>query len=144
MYSLKIVDGDLAMLGDGTIAQISGAERIRQELSCWLLEPLGTDVMYSNFGSTLNDSIGSPITSDNLLEVKTEVTRVVNNYIEYQKKQYEAARNRSTDAVLNAWSEDDMIARVDYIRVDAVADTVAVVVKLTTAAGLGISVEQVL
>ena len=144
MYSLKIVDGDLAMWGDGTIAQISGAERIRQELSCWLLEPLGTDVMYSNFGSTLNDSIGSPITSDNLLEVKTEVTRVVNNYIEYQKKQYEAARNRSTDAVLNAWSEDDMIARVDYIRVDAVADTVAVVVKLTTAAGLGISVEQVL
>lgn len=144
MYSLKIVDGDLAMLGDGNITQVSGADRIKQDLSCWILEPLGTDVMYRNFGSILGESIGMPITPDSLLEVKTEVTRIVNNYIEYQKKQYEESRLQSNAAVVNAWSADDMIARVDYIRVDAVADTVVVVVKLTTAAGMGISIEQVL
>ena len=144
MYSLKIVDGDLAMLGDGTIAKVSGAERIRQDLSCWLLEPLGADVMYRNFGSTLGERIGSAITADSLLEVKAEVTRVVNNYIEYQKKQYGDAQLRTTESVVNAWSPDDMIARVDYIHVDSVADTVVVVVKLTTAAGMGISIEQVL
>ena len=144
MYSLKIVDGDLAMLGDGTISKVSGADRIRQDLSCWILEPLGTDVMYPNFGSTLGNDIGAPIVADNLLEIKAEVTRVVNNYIEYQKKQYEDAKLRSTEAVVNAWTPGDMIAKVNGIHVDSVADTVTVVVKLTTAAGEGISIEQVL
>lgn len=144
MYSLKIVDGDLAMQGDGSIAQVSGAQRIQQELSCWLLEPLGTDKMYRNFGSKLGGYIGSPSTSDMLLEVKAEATRVVNNYIEYQKQQYEAAKLQSTDAVVNAWLPEDMISRVDSIHVESVADTVSIVVKLTTAAGAGISVEQVL
>ena len=53
MYGLKIADGDIAVRGDGDVTQVSGAERLSQEISCWLLEPLGTDPMYPKFGSDL-------------------------------------------------------------------------------------------
>ena len=56
MYTLKIVNGDFAVKGDGNIVQLTGAQRIRQELACWLLEPLGTDKYYSKFGSAIGDN----------------------------------------------------------------------------------------
>lgn len=144
MYDLKLVDGDLAVAADGSVNKITGADRIRQELTCWLLEPIGTDVMYGNFGSHLGEYIGTAITNESMVNVRAEVVRVVNNYIAYQKKQYQQATRLSTSSLINSWSGADLIASVDRISVDAVADSIKVMIKLTTMAGMEISVEEVL
>ena len=143
MYGLKIVNGDLAVQGDGNITELTGHERLEQELSCWILEPLGTDRMYSNFGSTLDGYVGSPIIDEYLIDIRAEVTRVVNNYIAYQRQQIQEARNSSTASFINAWRPDDIISSLDDIQIESMADTVKVVVKLTTMTGDEISVEQV-
>ena len=143
MYGLKLVNGDFDMKGDGNITEVNGRSRIAQELACWLLEPIGTDAMYSNFGSTLDSSIGSPIINESLMDIRAEVTRVVNNYVSYQRQQIQEARNSTTEDFINAWKPEDIVSTVDDIGIESMADTVKVVVKLTTMAGNEITVEQV-
>ena len=143
MYTLKIVNGDFAVKGDGNIAQLTGAQRIRQELACWLLEPLGTDKYYSKFGSAIGDMIGSPILGEYLNELQVEVERVVNNYVSYQRNQIQSLRSGNVEDAVNSWNDDDVIAAVNSIEVEAIADTVKVTVTLTTAAGQGITVSQI-
>lgn len=144
MYTFKIANGDLAMRGDGNITQLSGPQRIEQELACWILEPLGTDKLYPGFGSKLGDYVGSPALNDYLIEIRAEVVRVVNNYIEYQKKQIERYRSGTIGDFVNAWNDDDIIRTVNSIDVKTVADTVSVTVTLTTVAGQGVNIAQVL
>lgn len=139
MYDLKIVDGDLAMRGDGDLVQISGPERIAQDLSCWVLEPLGTDFIYPRFGSDLSDHIGSVMSADELLEVRSEVTRLVRNYMAYQQRQ---VSNADIAGLVNVWKDDDIVQRLDSIDVSAVADTIEVSVSLTTVGGNRVSVRQ--
>lgn len=144
MNTFKIVNGDIAVRGDGKVVDVSGAKRIEQELSCWILEPLGTDKVYGGFGSTIGEMIGSPSLTEYLDEVRDEVARVVNNYVSYQEGQLDKAKRGSAEAAINSWSDDDVINSVDSIEVKAVADTVQVTVKLTTVAGAAIKVNQVL
>lgn len=142
MYDLKITDGDLAVRGDGNITKIYGAERIVQDLSCWILEPFNTDTMYSRFGSTVWDMIGTTVTNDNLGQLKAEITRVVNNYYEYQQRQISQAVGNGTFNY--AFPNDEVIGSIDSIDVSAIADSVSVVVKLTMASGNQIAVEQII
>ena len=142
MYDLKITNGDLAVRGDGNITKIYGAERIVQDLSCWILEPFNTDPMYSRFGSTVWDMIGTTVTSDNLGQLKAEITRVINNYYEYQQRQISQAVGNGTFNY--AFPNDEVIGSIDSIDVSAIADSVSVVVKLTMASGNQIAVEQII
>lgn len=139
MYNLKIVDGDLAVQGNGDLVQISGPERIAQELSCWVLEPLGTDFIYPKFGSDLNEHIGSIMSQDELLEVRSEVTRLVRNYVTYQQRQISEA---NLSGLVNVWHDNDIVQRIDSIEVQNVADTIEVSVSLTTVGGDRVSVRQ--
>lgn len=142
MNGLKITDGDLALQGNGDVVQISGAERIAQELSCWLLEPLGSDRLYTGFGSDIGDQIGTIIDSDALLAVKTEVVRVVKNYIAYQQNQMTNAKADNLTDFVNAWNEDDIISTINSVSVTSDSTTVTVVVSLTTAGGSSVTVTQ--
>lgn len=144
MYTFKLVDGDIAVRGDGNIQKISGAERIEQELACWILEPLGSDAMYPRFGSKLSESIGSPALDEYLLDIRAEVTRVVNNYIAYQQRQVDKYRSGSEQDFIDAWNDDDLISVVNGIDISVLADTVQVTVTLTTAGGRSVRVSQVL
>ena len=142
MNGLKITDGDLALQGNGDVIQISGAERIAQELSCWLLEPLGSDRLYTGFGSDISDQIGTIIDSDALLAVKTEVVRVVKNYIAYQQNQIKNAKADNLTDFVNAWNKDDIISTINSISVTSGSTAVTVVVSLTTAGGSSVTVTQ--
>lgn len=142
VYGIKVVNGDLAIMGDGNAKEITGVERIRQELSHWLLEPLGADTIYERFGSSLWDSVGNPMTSEYIEEVRREVSRVVSNYVAYQARQVKEDLARSTERFLKDWGDDDIIDSVNEISVRAVADTLYVTVKLTTAGGRQIVIVQ--
>lgn len=144
MYDLKLANGDIVLRGDGDVSKITGAERIQQELACWILEPLGTDRYYKKFGSVLGDYIGEPSFDDVLLDIRAEVSRVVGNYITYQNQQIEAIKEMSVQNALDAWNDDEVVDSVVGIDVSAVADTVRVEVKLHTVKGSTIIVTTTL
>lgn len=140
MYGLKVSGGDLAVRGDGNVSEVRGADRIVQELSHWLLEPLGTDTLYERFGSTLDSMIGSPMLPEYISEVRSEVGRVVSNYVEYQKRMMREDRQRGEVTFMRNWPDDEIIDTVDGVSVTNVADRLLVTVKLTTVAGARVSV----
>jgi len=142
MYGLKVAEGDLAVRGDGNISEVRGAERLRQELSHWLLEPVGTDTLYPRFGSMLDGMVGSPMLPEYISEVRTEVGRVVTNYVEYQKRMMNADRERGAALFLENWPDDEIVDTVDGIAVENVADRLLVTVKLTTVAGTRVAVSR--
>ena len=142
MYGLKISNGDFAVRGDGHVVEITGRNRIEQELAHWLLEPIGTDTLYARFGSRLGELIGSPMLDEYIAEVRSECGRVVQNYVEYQKRQMNEDLLKGETYFLKNWADDDIIESVDGITVKTVADRVRVTVKLTTAAGNRIEVAQ--
>lgn len=144
METWALSQGDLDVAGDGNVTSITGADRIRQEISCWLMEPLGSDPLYPKFGSKLWDSIGMIATDMELMEIKAEVTRVVNNYIEYQQIQMNEAKSKDAQSFLNSWTKDDIIQSFDGVDVYSVGDTVTVSISLTTASGNDIEVTKTL
>ena len=141
MYGFRLAGGDIAVRGDGNVSVVTGAERIKQELACWLLEPLGTDVLYPGFGSTLRDIIGSPMLEEYMSRVRSEVARVVGNYIEYQKNQINESIMASEVDFLTNWQEDDVITDVGGIRMSMMADELHVRVELRLAGGENVVVE---
>jgi len=142
MYGLKMADGDIAVRGDGNVTEISGRERIEQELSHWLLEPVGTDTIYGGFGSTLQDCVGNPMLDEYISDVRSEVLRVLGNYIEYQNRMIKRDRERDVSTYLRNWPDEDIVVSVSRIDVTAVADTLKVRIELTTAAGTTIYVNK--
>ena len=75
--------------------------------------------------------------------MKAEVTRVVNNYVTYQRKQYQEYVNGVNGNIVNVWGAGDLIKSVVSIDVSAVADTVRVVVRLKLSDGSVVDVEQI-
>jgi hypothetical protein len=138
MKCIKVVDGDIAVGGDGKPVMVEGAARIRQELALWLLEPMGTDRVYPKFGSDLWNYIGTPA-------FESEVNRVVTNYIAAQNEQIAKDKQRLSDnEFLQVWTDDDIVSTLNSITVSATGTNVNVLVILSTAAATQVSVEQTL
>ena len=141
MYVLKIADGDIAVRGDGDVTQVSGAERLSQEISCWLLEPLGTDPMYPKFGSDLATHIGQPLTSDEMSAVSGETARVVGNYVAYQQLLIGNTTGTASQ-IADIWGDDDVVQSVRSIGVSSVTDTCSVRITLRTGSGAQLTVSE--
>ena len=140
MKGFKIVNGDIALSGNGDVVMLTGSERIVQELSAWLLEPLGTDKLHARFGSILDTKIGELAVGDSVLSIKSEVVRVVNNYTTYQKRQLDEANANGT--LVSKWGAGDIISSVNSVAVTANCDTVTVIITLTLASGETVNIEQ--
>lgn len=127
MYGLKLVDGDLSLRDDGRTNAVTGAERIAQDLACWLLEPVGTDVMYPRFGSVLDRYIGSVVDGATLSDVDREVWRVANNYLQHQAKRQELSQEELTaNEYAQVWSGNDIVAALSEAGIGAYGDTISV------------------
>lgn len=142
MYSLKIADGDLVTEPNG-VRTVTGVERIKQELTAWLLEPLGTDPMYPQFGSRLKSMIGVGLTADIREEVANEVRRVVSNYIEYQMRvMRNAQHNRGGQFVYKVYDPQDIVLDVQDVVVQQNMDVLKVIVKVRLASGMTFTISQ--
>lgn len=139
-YTLKIVDGDIAIRGDGNATVVSGAERVAQDLACWCMEPVGSDPMYPRFGSDLNSRIGEPNTPSQRSGARAEVARVCSNYVAYQ--QQALATVGAASYALN-WSPDDIVSRIDRVDVSSSRDTISIGVSVRTSAGSYAEVSQI-
>ena len=103
---------------------------------------MGTDTIYTDFGTDLYDQVGSPMVGESLLAVRAEVRRVVENYAAYQGRQINDAKAKGADYLAANWKPGDIITDIVSIDIKAVADTVYVTVKLRVANGEIVTVEQ--
>lgn len=89
-WSLQIQNGDLS-LGSQGLNTVTGGPKLVQDLSCAILEPMGTDPLHPSYGSLIDggtDSngvtqtgvIGQLNDAQNAAFVQSEVTRICRNY----------------------------------------------------------------
>lgn len=131
MKTLAIADGDLVVTPYGH-ETISGSFKIRQELVCAFLEPLGNDRFHRDWGSLLPEYIGQPLTDELELLALSEANRVVQNYVTVQQRE---VLNDYSGQHASRFSTSDVVRQVNDIRVSVSLDTITISVVLTTQAG---------
>lgn len=138
MRQLLVADGDLVATPSGH-ATVSGAARIRQDLSLALSEPYGDDRFHPQWGSTLPRYVGMAVNIETQMMVRAEVTRVVQSYIATQRADIlldATAQRRSR------YSTFDVVQALNDVSARAYLDSIRVAVRLSTAAGEDIAVAQ--
>lgn len=114
-FSLAVADGDLSMKGS-QLGIVHGVDKLKQDISLWLLEPYRSDRFHSTYGSILDSFIGQVISDDTVGMVQSEVMRVLQNY---QSLQYRLLRENperlSADEVLVDIA--DIKTRINYDQV---------------------------
>lgn len=110
MKTLALADGDLMLSGRGH-ATVDGVFKTMQDIGIALREEFGIDRFHPNWGSLLPNMIGRPFDESVLLDVRTEVTRVVNNYLNVQR---DTVLRRAAGASV---SSSEIIDRVDKVQV---------------------------
>lgn len=110
MKTLALADGDLVLSGRGH-ATVDGVFKTMQDIGIALREEFGVDRFHPNWGSLLPNMIGRPFDEDVLLDVRSEVVRIVNNYLNVQR---DTVLRRAAGARV---SSSEIIDRVDKVQV---------------------------
>jgi phage baseplate assembly protein W len=139
MDGFALVHGDLVLDGSGGYALLSGADRIRQDLSLALLEEYGSDRFHPKYGSVVKSYLGNVIDENLPQLVKAEVNRVVIAYIGLQ--QAEVLRDSTVD-IAGRFNTSDVIRNITSIDVHAAYDTIYVAATLETLARETITITQ--
>ncbi|MEV7675133.1 hypothetical protein [Streptomyces sp. NPDC088752] len=131
MKTLALANGDLA-LGEGGYRFLTGAARIRQDLALALAEPYGHDPYHPEYGSVLSSYIGEPLTEELEMLVRSEVVRVLQQYVASQQASIAAD---SLAGKRSRYSFQDVVRAVTSISTQVQYDVLKVSVSLTTESG---------
>ncbi|WP_145911441.1 hypothetical protein [Kitasatospora viridis] len=126
-------------MGEGGYGMLTGASRIRQDLALALAEPYGNDQYHPTWGSVLSSYIGQPLDAELELLVRSEVVRVLQQYVDGQ------AADLATDALSGARSRydyGDVVSQIVSITTIPSFDTVVVAVELKTRAGAMVKIAR--
>ena len=133
--SFALEDGDLAVRSS-RVQLVSGQDKLKQDLDCWLKETYGSDRFHLLYGSVLDQYVGSVINFDTAAYIRAEVIRVLNNFQQLQLRRVQA------NAAL--FSPQQLLDTIVSVVVGSNYDTIVAVVTYQTATGttgqLGLSV----
>lgn len=139
MKALALINGDLVAGQSGHVT-ISGAAKIKQDLTNALGEHWGTDRFHSDrWGTIAMDFIGLPTSSDTVFQVRSEIGRVLQQYISIQEAEVYAdmvAGRRSRFATA------DVVREVSSIQVNVQPLKVLISINLITQAGQDLTVNR--
>ena len=138
MKSLALVNGDLSV-GAGGYQLVTGSARIRQDLALALGEEIGNDQFHPEWGSVLIRFLGQPIDQETEFNVRAEIARVVQNYINIQAQNviYNGLnRNRQT------MNDADIVVGVSNITTTVMYDTIQISANLQTLSGKVIVIDR--
>lgn len=129
--ALALENGDL-VLGPGGFATIEGERKVFQDLSLAILEPYGNDRFHPRWGSLLDRFVGSTLNDETDLLIRSEVTRIIRNYMAVQQDRY----SRDIAAGLKPpISAGEMVSRIDNLTILHDYDRYHLTVRLMTLAG---------
>lgn len=131
MKTLALVGGDLA-LGEGGYRTLTGSARIRQDLALAMAEPYGHDRFHPEYGSVLANYIGQPLDAELELLVRSEVVRVLHQYIGAQRVDIAAD---ALSGSRSRFSYADVVDEISSVDTSVSYDTLKVTVVLRTRTG---------
>ena len=140
-WSLQLRHGDL-VLGGTRLAQVTGHNKLIQDLRCAILEKMGTDDLHPNFGSIIDGGrqddkvipsiIGEQNTEIIAIAVRAELERIGREHQQRQFGRAEDDRFVYGKATLTAEEVLDAIEGIDFTLIQ---DTMLVRIHLRTARG---------
>jgi phage baseplate assembly protein W len=113
MKTIQVSNGDI-QLNSGKIQFLVGSNKLAQDISLWLKEPLGTGYTTPNFGSLLTQMVGGNQNSTTVSTVTNEITRVLQLYQGQQILSLQAAQN---SAQLANWNRSEIIQNIASVNV---------------------------
>lgn len=131
MKSLQVSRGDIALGSNRRVSTVYAKSKLLQDLSHWLLEPLGTSSTTPSFGSRINELAFGENTSAQSLILKDEITRVLTLY---QNLQFERVKVAQKNGELKSWSKQEIIASILAVDVEMKLTTAIVTIKISTLA----------
>jgi hypothetical protein len=129
--SLKVANGDLSVRA-GRLEVVSGAEKLKQDLTLWLTEKFEDDRFHKTYGSILDNYIGGVITEDVVAKVRSETLRVLANYQQLQIQHFRDDPSK--------YSPQELLQNVNGVDISVSYDKVVVIVRITTAARVSATV----
>jgi phage baseplate assembly protein W len=144
--SLKLNNGDLVIGRARSFENVEGIDKLKQDLSLWILEQIGTDPLTPTYGSTLDGGIidgqpipsfiGQTLTSEAFERIEIDVQDLV---ARYQASQLDKIKREVLQySGQHTLSPDETIKLIRAVRAVSVGDVVVVRVDLTTVSGANI------
>lgn len=113
MKSWRISNGDL-VLGPHGFAEVTGTDRVLQDLRLAVLEPFGSDRFHTKWGSLLQQMIGHPITPLTGQTIQSEILRLVQNYITIQNDIQSTAIKNGNRSIFGT---NDLVSSIENINI---------------------------
>lgn len=144
-WSLDIdLSGDLVTT-TGQFGKITGRDKLQQDLAHWILTKMGTDLLNTGYGSTINGGvqpdgtiissvIGGPFQTS---AIDVELRRIVGAYQQQQVVRAQDDQEAWNKTTLTA---DEIIASLDAIDYQQIADQLLATISITTAANTTLDV----
>lgn len=130
-FSLQIYGGDLVQTGS-QLGIVSGAGKLRQDMTLWLSERYAIDPLNPSYGSLLPDYIGGMITLSTQAMVYNEVMRVLENF---QSMQFQLFKKTP-----QLFSMSELLWEILNVQVAISYDTISVGVSVANGQSNGISI----
>jgi len=108
MKTITVSNGDI-QLSNGKIQFSTGSDKLVQDITRWLKEPLGTGYTTPNFGSTLVGMVGEAQNVNSTSIIENEVFRVLQLYQGQQILSLQQAQNA---AQLSYWNKGEIIQSI--------------------------------
>lgn len=141
-WSLRIFNGDLVKSNSNSMDVVYGADKVVQDLICWIREPIGTDPVNPQLGTfievgeqgqvfSLNDEIVN-LPEDFADLVISEIRRVI---VAYQRQQSLRFRKEVTEYGDAVTFEDDELINTFSVNYVKNYDTMYITINLSTVDG---------
>jgi len=138
--SFKLTNGDLSVGAGRAYEVVQGRDKLRQDLTLWLMERIGQDPMTPTYGSRLDGGviggreipsyIGQIASDNNSNQIRMEVLDLL---VEYQNMQLDKIRNETLlYRGKNTLEADEVIDSINSVDVTQIGTTILVRVVLTT------------
>lgn len=141
--SLALVNGDLAIGPGRKFEQVSGKDKLLQDLRLWVLEKIGIDPATPGYGSRLDGGtengvdvpsfIGQFVEEQTIMEIRAEIIDLISRY---QTMQYNSIRDETIRyGGPNTYTPDQVVAGIESVDVQAVGTLILAQVIINTLTG---------
>jgi len=141
MKNLKVKKGDLIVNSARKAELVYGEEKLVQDLSHWLLEPLGTGFTTPGFGSILYRFIGTARSQRLMIEAENEVERILSLY---QADQVQKVKGAQLNNRLFIFSKKEILADITKVESASSEDIVRIKAYIRTAASSSLDIMTLL
>lgn len=145
-WSLEVRNGDL-VVDSARLGEVKGHRKLVQDLSHWILEPMGTDNLHMRYGSIIDGGLKDGVQQQSMIgstnsrfvwaELQSEINRIVK---EYQRMQLNRARTDKYTLSNSTLTRDEVLYSVQSIDFNQAEDKIIVSVSIKNGNGAMIDI----